>query len=348
MQQYAAQRRALFYPKADSSPSPGPPATLSYPAVLTALPGLCRAYFGVRVRSVAALSEQGTWHQLFRATLTDGREVIARFNLSQETLSDYGLLLDKWANAQLQAAGLPALDIYAVDLTRSRCPWDYALMAPAQGTCLREHDNDDETLLPLLRLLGAFLAQVHRLPVAGFGLIVPDADGLSAQGALSSWPAYLLNRLDSHLAICRNINTVSSEESTRIRRLFESAAEHLEGKIPARLLHGDPGNHNVFACNGALACLIDWEDAVAGDPAYEVAFWATFHPPRRHTAFFEGYFAGQPPPTDFMERFWLYFLRVALAKTVVRHNLGLQDRPGRPPASQRIQLALDQLGRRAA
>jgi hypothetical protein len=36
----------------------------------------------------------------------------------------------------------------------------------------------------------------------------------------------------------------------------------------------------------------------------------------------------------------LYFLRVALAKTVVRHNLGLRDRPGRPPASLRIQRGL--------
>jgi len=49
-----------------------------------------------------------------------------------------------------------------------------------------------------------------------------------------------------------------------------------------------------------------------------------------------------------MERFWTYFLRVALAKTVVRHNLGLRDRPGRPPASRRIQLALDRLWPRRA
>jgi len=345
VQHYAAQRRAMFYPKADAPPADGPAPALSDAAALEALPGLCRTCLGEGVRSAAPLGDQGTWHRLFRVVLAGGREVIARFNARAGAARDYGLLLDRWANEALRSAGIPALEVYAVDLTRAYCPWDYALMAPARSACLRDHDNDEGALLPLLRGLGAFLAEVHRIPTRGYGLLVPAADGLSVEGAADSWSGYLLTRLEEHLEVCQSIAAVSGEEARLIRSLFGARGPEAPA---AALLHGDPGSHNAFGAGGAISCLIDWEDALAGDPAYEVAFWATFHPERRHPAFFEGYFDGHSPSAEFMERFWTYFLRVALAKTVVRHNLGLRDRPGRPPASRRIQLALDRLRPRRA
>src|SRR5207253_1741030 len=79
------------------------------------------------------------------------------------------------------------------------------------------------------------------------------------------------------------------------------------------------------------------------DPVFDVAFWATFHPDRRHGAFLDGYRSVRDLPADFERRFRLYYPRVALSKTVLRHRLGLADRPGRPPASLRIQRALERL-----
>jgi hypothetical protein len=257
------------------------------------------------------------------------------------------MLLDQWANRTLKSAGLQALTVHAVDLTRTHCPWDCTLLAPAQGVCLRHLDEDEETLLPLLRSLGAFLAAVHQIRAAGYGLLAPTENGSAALGTVPSWPEYLRTRLDAHLRVCRQIHAISRAEENLICRLFDDSGPTLECASPV-LLHGDPGNHNAFAHGGAICCLIDWEDALAGDPIYEVALWATFHPQRRHRGFFEGYFANRAPAADFPQRFWLYFLRVALAKTVVRHNFGLQDRPGRAPAALRIQLALDSLKRGCA
>jgi Ser/Thr protein kinase RdoA (MazF antagonist) len=89
--------------------------------------------------------------------------------------------------------------------------------------------------------------------------------------------------------------------------------------------------------------LIDWEDCLAGDPVFDIAFWATFHPERRHDVFLEGYRGVRDLPDDFELRFWLYFLRTALSKTVLRHRFGLQDKPGRPPASLRIHRGLEKV-----
>jgi thiamine kinase-like enzyme len=88
--------------------------------------------------------------------------------------------------------------------------------------------------------------------------------------------------------------------------------------------------------------LIDWEDACIGDPMLDLANWATFHPERRWPVFFEA--ASEQGPyaqrSEMRALFWLYYLRVALAKTVHRIRFGVTDKPGRPPASMRIQRAL--------
>ena len=113
------------------------------------------------------------------------------------------------------------------------------------------------------------------------------------------------------------------------------------------LLHGDLGSHNVLTDGDRLLGLIDWEDMVAGDPVYEVAFWATFHLPERHAAFLTGYRAVRPLPDDFPVRFWLYFLRVTVAKAVHRRRFGYPDRPDRPSAAHRIRYAFGELVRAA-
>ena len=113
------------------------------------------------------------------------------------------------------------------------------------------------------------------------------------------------------------------------------------------LLHGDLGSHNVLTDGDRLLGLIDWEDAVAGDPVYDIAFWATFHPAARRTIFLTGYRDVRALPDDFPLRFWLYFVRIALAKAVHRRRFGYPDRPDRPTAAQRIRSALDELARAA-
>lgn len=107
-----------------------------------------------------------------------------------------------------------------------------------------------------------------------------------------------------------------------------------------RLLHGDCGPHNAIVSPDGGIGMFDWEDAVLGDPLFEVALWATFNPPRRWKWFFQGYFEAAWEP-NFL--FWAYFLRISLAKTVVRIRFGYHDVPGREPAHERIHRALHAL-----
>jgi aminoglycoside phosphotransferase (APT) family kinase protein len=335
LEAFTRDRRAVFYPKADSGLHADPPAAPP-DEVIPALPRLVEAHLGEAPVAVEVLGEAFTYHRVFRVALAGGRELVARVNAYSHRTRDFCLELDRWAAAALRRAGLPAVGVLAVDLSRSLCPWDFALLERADGVPLRHLDADESAVVAHLRGLGKLLAGLHKIRLDGFGLLTIEPAG-SAGGVCRSWREYLTNHLDRHVEVCRAIGAVTADEAAAARAAFADA--RLDD-VPAALLHGDPGGHNVFVRGGAVTGLIDWEDAVAGDPAYELAFCASFHPERRHPALFDGYFGGRQPGADFWGRFWLYFLRVALAKTVVRHNLGLTDVPGRPPASLRIQRGL--------
>jgi Ser/Thr protein kinase RdoA (MazF antagonist) len=261
---------------------------------------------------------------------------------------DFQLLVETWAMGRARAYGLPALQVFHVDLSRRVCAFDYEILAEAEGTSLREVDNDDSAIQPLLRELGRVVARIHGIGMEGYGWIdveplVKSSDkDAASDGMFDSWRSYVLLNLAEHVQICAQIGAITRSESNRIERVFAKLDNLLDGVKPC-LLHGDLGNHNVFFRDGKIVGLLDWEDCLSGDPVFDIAFWATFHPERRHASFLDGYRHERALPDDFEPRFWLYFLRVALSKTVHRHRFGYTDRPGRPPASRRIHQALERI-----
>ncbi len=328
-------RLSCFYPKSDL---PFPDAVLrgeEAGALDTAeLTRACSKALGETV-CLAPLAERGTLHRLWRVRRANGPDLILRANALPAWLRDYSLLIDAYAGEWLHCHGIPVMKPRALDLSRAGCATDWLLLEEARGISLRAFDSSDEQMLPLLRDLGRVLAQVHQVEVNdGYGLL--DVQALDngendLAGSHTTWDDYLHTRLDSHLETCMTLAAITKSEARRIHQLFDDC----RGIYPEwpRLLHGDPGSHNVFAANGRITALIDWEDALAGDPVYDIAFWATFHPERRHDAFLAGYCEVAELPDDFERRFLLYYVRVSLAKTVLRHRLGLKDRPGREPAA---------------
>ncbi len=288
---------------------------------------------------------QGTFHRLWRVQRVDREPLVFRANALNEWFRDFTPAIDATIGERLGREGLPVLKVHRVDWTRKKCPADYAIVAEAPGASLRALDGDEEKALPLLRQLGGLLARVHRVGVEGYGLF--DVRATVEQparlvGSHTNWDDFLWLNLGRHVRTCVEIGAITEDEGRKIVWYCEGCRGLFTHGAPS-LLHGDPGSHNVFVKDGKISALIDWEDALAGDPVYEIAFWATFHPERRHAAFIEGYRSEANLPPDLELRFWLYFLRVSLAKTVLRHRLGIKDQPGREPAALRIQKAYGKL-----
>jgi Ser/Thr protein kinase RdoA (MazF antagonist) len=352
LEAFHKQRQSVFYPKADLPlpdellrPRPAPPPAQADQQV--AAREACRRVFGRAPADVRPLGETGTFHTLYRAVLPDGRRRIVRFNALSDRQPDFPLLVDAAIMPRLAACQLPCLAVDLVDLSRRWCPWDYEILQEAEGTPLKALDHDDALIVPLLQTLGNIVARLHDIRTEGFGLV--DVRPLAAEpskpqplcGVHTSWCAYLTVRLPEQVGTCVDLGALTVAEAEAVFRLFELFPTVCPPSPPS-LLHGDLGNHNVFGDGAAITALIDWEDALSGDPVFDIAFWATFHPERRHRAFLNGYESIRPLPADFALRFWVYFLRVAIAKTVLRHRLGLTDVPGRPPAALRVRKGLEQ------
>lgn len=353
-------RQGCFYPKADL-PLPDrvlrgemPSATLDE----TLIAQTCA--FALREPVIVETLAAGTFHRLWHVQRMEREPLVFRANALNEWFRDFTMAIDGAVGERLRQQGLPALKVHCLDLTRKSCPADFAIVDEAPGVPLRTLDSDEGQTVPLLRQLGGFLARVHRIQAEGYGLLdvrallspqrqqgtetktLAGAAGSPLIGGHATWDDFLWLNLDRHVQTCVEIGAIYADEGRKIVWNCEGSRGLFNQGVPS-LLHGDPGSHNVFVKDGAISVMIDWEDALVGDPVFEIAFWATFHPERRHAAFIEGYREEALLPPDFELRFWLYFLRVSLAKTVLRHRLGIVDQPGREPAAGRIRKALEKL-----
>lgn len=350
LKRFRRQRLGTFYPKTDSELPDEVLKSGAGSARISAevIADLCRKSLRIEPASVTPLKNQGTFHHLTRVVLADGRRVVVRVNALGGRVRDLALGVDAWAMGRLRDRGLPWLPVYRVDVTLRDAPFEYEILAEADGNELAAYYDDGPRLRRLLGKIGAFLARVHQIPVEGFGWIDVDpgaADPAAAngRGLFGSWRDYVLTNLDAHLNVCARIGAITPEERGRIETLFDAMDGLLDGVEPS-VLHGDLSGRNIFSDGESVTAVIDWEDCLAGDPVFDLAFWATFHQEERYPALLEGYGAVRPLPADFEARFWLYFLRVALSKTVQRHRFGYPDRlPGLPPASHRIQKAVARL-----
>jgi aminoglycoside phosphotransferase (APT) family kinase protein len=304
----------------------------------------CQHALGEPPTTLRALDSQGTFHRLYLIEARNQERYVLRASVPDATFCAGALRTETVVSRYAANHGIPVAEVVAVDCTREHSPFDYALLRWVPGRNLGAFDHDDALLEPPLRRLAEVVARLHSLRLSGFGPVELPAglDTTQPCGRYQRFSEYLWENLPAHVRACVDLELLPRASAERVLTLFNRERDRLDACAPA-LLHGDLGNHNVMTDGSNIVALLDWEDCLIGDPIYDVAFWATFHPTRRHGTLIDGYRTASSLPADFGVRFWLYFLRVALAKTVHRHRFGYTDRPGREPASRRIQLALENL-----
>ena len=287
-------------------------------------------------------ASQGTFHRLYEVREPARYPRLLRVAALEGDSSARVMELEAALMASLRTRGFPIPGCEYRGVSRQGHARGVHLMENARAESLTAIDADEPRMLAALGEVGRFLQRLHGVRGTGFGPIV-RVEGADLRGAHPHWDAFVLMRLDEHVASCEGIGAIARHEAADIVARFEGARPSLRAQQPA-LLHGDPGSHNFLVDESGIRAVIDWEDALLGDPLFDLASLCTFHPERRHSAIWSGYGIVLAPGNDAWERFWLYFLRIALAKTVHRHRFGYPDRPDRPPASRRIQLALERLG----
>lgn len=320
-----------FYPKADSEASQASlsAARRSEPVPVHEASALLEAR-GI-VHADLQLLASGTFSRLWAFRDDEARRRVLKVDVS--ALGIMAPRVEHAVSRLLVSAGVRHPIVHASADTVAGTPW--LVLDQVDGVDLRSRDADEDLVVEANASVAAQLSLVHAIDVHGFGLLDVDRAGI-LRGTHATWASYLLTRRDEHLAALLDAGIVSDATARSIRTVTDQLGDVA---LPtARLLHGDIGPHNVMLDGGdpRRILLIDWEDALAGDPLFELAQWATFQPPRRWEPFRRAYenegWGG--------DLFRLYFLRITLAKAVVRVRLGLPDVAGRPTVAERVEAAL--------
>jgi aminoglycoside phosphotransferase (APT) family kinase protein len=350
LENFCLDRGKIFYPKTDLNARVALPLIRrtkeEADLVAVEVAGACAQFFGKPPASISLLEGAGTFHALYRVRQPGGAAYVCRVGLAGGESYAFEFLADGWAAQVLCRIGVPTAPVCLVDLSRETCPFDFELMREVEGRTLKSFEDEETQFTPprLLSELGYLAATVHEVETEDFGLLdvrrIADGSDARGHGLLKTWREYVLLNLNEHVETCSSIGAIGVEEAARIKDVFTRAANIFED-APSRLLHGDLGAHNVLSDGERITALIDWEDSLCGDPIFDIAYWGTFVRDSMREPFLEGYRRARTLPADFERRYWLYYLRVALSKTVHRHLFGYADRRGRPPASLRIQKGLE-------
>jgi len=322
----SAARSQQFYPKADASVSVASESAFISRAREAA--DIARRWRSDASKPIPLASGRAN---LVWAFETDDGEYVLKTPGDGESATDF----------RLEAAVARYADDHGVPVARALdADSGHVISERLIGRSLKEIDDagDEAAVLAAIPDMARALAAAHRIAVDGFGLVILGS-GETFRGGQPHWARYLLTRLDEHLVLLMNAGFVTAPVVKRVRRALTPLSD-LPDPV-GRLLHGDCGPQNAIVDEGGTLRLYDWEDAVAGDPLFEVAQWTTFQPERRWAPFFDAYRGETDWRPDLT--FWLYHLRITLAKTAVRALLGIADQPGRPTARQRIEESLDRL-----
>lgn len=305
-----AKRSAFFQDKYDR------------PGLAAQVADAVRAALGEAPRTVTPLRVDGN-HFAFRITVGD-RDLFFR---AADGDDDY-MLAESCLMELAADAGVPAPRIFHTDVDGRTAPFRFQIMERCSGTSLADlqrEDRLDERAIG--EDLGRLLRRLHGVALDGFGFL--DTDELRRtgrpRGLHRRYADYVTTRLDDHLGYLEAHELLSRREAGAVRDVLRGAAPLL-ARTRGALVHRDPAFWNLLGTPQRITGLVDWDDAVSGDPADDLGMLHCFHDAPFLDAVRRGYWAGAAEPDDFRQRVHLHMLRNMLWKTVIRHSLGYFDK----------------------
>lgn len=161
----------------------------------------------------------------------------------------------------LDSLRIPVPRIEAHDLAGELTGYPCMLLVDIGGEPL-EGEGTESTF----RQAGAVLRVVHDVAADGFGAVNPPPP---LRGEDDAW-AQAIGRQTGGLQPIVDAGLLSGDLVIRAQRAVEVRADLLSEVTVGRLIHGDFSPRHVFADSGRLTGIIDWGDAMVGDPLYDL------------------------------------------------------------------------------
>lgn len=190
-----------------------------------------------------------------------GRACVVRINRSAQ-----GFEKDAWVQRRFAREGLPIPEIVAMGMLDDGHAW--CVSHRAAGVTLQALAPAELPAVvgDVARVLDVIAACDLR-GTQGYGRF--DAKGV---GSDSSWRAFLSGIRARDMSALKHV-----ADRRRVEAWIDEVVAFADGCADVRgLIHGDFGSNNVLVDAGRISAVIDWSEALYGDPLYDVAnilFW---------------------------------------------------------------------------
>jgi hygromycin-B 4-O-kinase len=241
--------------------------------------------------------------QAFRFA-SEGRKFILRLNADAEVFEKDRFVFERFAKRIL-----PIPEVVLIGQVEDHF---YCVSKAMPGRTLEDLPPDQIAglLVPTCQVWQA-IAQSDLAGMSGYGPF--DSKGITT---FSTWRDFLVGILDTaedHWETAgKYTNTgVLQDWAGTLRRLAASCPEE------RALVHGDFGSNNVLADGEHISAVLDWSEAMIGDPLYDVAnifFWRSWLPCMEQQA---RYFEAHPfNVRGWQQRLLCYQLRIGISEVL--------------------------------
>ncbi len=279
---------------------------------------------GPNEHAIAAFVAANLGHQTTRIARTDAFATNAvyevdvddrRFMLKASRNRD-ALRAEAWACARAASIGFPAPEVL-VDVRQIGS--DAAMAAFVMTRVAGDPVTNGHVAF---RELGAAVRRLHEIKLPGFGPLADavwdQRDGFTLHSR--SWLAFLTNICNDTRRLAESC-TLAIPVADAAEAAISAHADELM-KATGSLCHGDLKTNHIFVERGGLAGVIDWGDALIGDPSWEIARYAHRGDAQSLSLLLHGYDPDGSMVDDLAWRIPLYSVLWLLVDAVVDHRLG--------------------------
>lgn len=241
---------------------------------------------------------------------------------------DDRLAMESAVLGEVAKTGVPVPRVLGCDASRLRTPFAWQALERIPHPDLNhwwKAGSLDEA--KVAHEIGRHIARWQTIGPQGFGPFDLDAwrEGRGLVGLHADYPSYYRLRLEDHLRFLVARSFFGTDRAEEIRALIEARAGLLQLDHGV-LVHKDLALWNVLGTPDSVVAVIDFDDAVAGDPLDDLSLLACFHDAGFLERAFAGYASGRALPDDWRPRFWLHLLRNLIVKAVIRVGAGYFER----------------------
>jgi aminoglycoside phosphotransferase (APT) family kinase protein len=198
-----------------------------------------------------------TVHETWGASI-----VVETDNLLLKANGDRSTVAETFVARRVRAAGVPAPEIvdHSTDVRLPGGRWIVMPRLPGVGFAPREATEAHMTTT--IEDVAHHLTTLRNVHLPGWGWVGDDGHGLS-----DSWAAWLHQSFDEAIAQLRD--RLPASFAAAAHQAVDATPEPRQGSI----LHGDLALSHILVdpATGHVTGILDWAEAIIGDPLYDVA-----------------------------------------------------------------------------